>query len=264
MPGFQILLTNPFLQAAIEAARAAEAVIRRHYARGVEVALKQDSSPVTIADIESERAIIDVLARAFPGHGFYGEETGRRNAQAEYVWLIDPIDGTKSFIRGTPFFSTQIALMHRGRLIAGVSNAFMFNELAYAAVGEGAWLNGASLKVSTVTALEEATLSVGNVTALAASPSWPALGDLIDSINRFRGYGDFLHYHLLAAGKLDCVIETGLSILDMAALAVIVREAGGVFTDLAGRELDINSKSVLAASTPQLHRLVLNRLKYSE
>jgi histidinol-phosphatase len=258
------LMKNPFLRVAIEAARAGEKVIRRYYNTGVQATLKQDASPVTIADIESERAIIDILERAFPGHGFIGEETGRRNADAEYLWLIDPIDGTKSFIRGTPFFSTQIALMRRGRLIAGVSNAFIFNELAYAAAGEGAWLNGAAIRVSAVARPEQATLSVGNITGLAASPCWPALGGLIRSLDRFRGYGDFLHYHLLAAGKLDCVIETGLSILDMAALAVIVREAGGVFTDLSGRELTLDSRSVLAAATPELHRLVLNRLKYSE
>jgi histidinol-phosphatase len=253
---------NPFLQAANEAAGAAERVIRRYYNTGINVDIKSDASPVTIADIEAERAIIGVLEGAFPGHGFYGEETGKRRADAEYLWLIDPLDGTKSFIRGTPFFSTQIALMHRGRLIAGVSNAFMSGELAWAATGEGAWLNGEALKVSAVKTLHEATLSVGNVTQLAASPSWPALGRLIGAINRFRGYGDFLHYHLLAAGKLDCVIETGLSILDIAALAVIVREAGGVFTDLSGRDLDLNSNSVLAAATPELHSLVLNQLQY--
>jgi histidinol-phosphatase len=254
---------NPFLQVAIEAAKAAEQVIRRYYNTDIKITLKQDESPVTVADIESEREIISVIERAFPAHGFFGEETGKRKAGADYVWLIDPIDGTKSFIRGTPFFSTQIALMHRGRLIAGVSNAFMFDELAYAAAGEGAWLNGETLRVSAVKSLGEATLSVGNITSLAASPSWPSLGSLINSISRFRGYGDFLHYHLLAAGKLDCVIETGLSILDMAALAVIVREAGGVFTDLSGKDLDLESKSVLAAATPELHSIVLNRLKYS-
>jgi histidinol-phosphatase len=256
-------MKNPFLQVAIEAAKAAEAVIRHYYNTGVKITLKQDASPVTVADIESEREIIGVIERAFPAHGFFGEETGRRQADAEYLWLIDPIDGTKSFIRGTPFFSTQIALMRQGRLIAGVSNAFMFDELVCAAVGEGAWLNGEALKVSAIKTLDAATLSAGNITGLASSSSWPALGGLIQSINRFRGYGDFLHYHLLAAGKLDCVIETGLSILDIAALAVIVREAGGVFTDLSGKDLDLNSKSVLAAATPELHSLVLNRLKYS-
>ncbi len=255
---------NLFLQAAIEAARAAEQAIRRYYNTGVKVNLKQDASPVTIADIEAERAIIGVLESAFPAHGFYGEETGKRRVDADYLWLIDPLDGTKSFIRGTPFFSTQIALMHQGRLIAGVSNAFMSGELAWAATGEGAWLNGEALKVSPIRTLDQATLSAGNLTQLAASPSWAALGRLIGDINRFRGYGDFLHYHLLAAGKLDCVIETGLSILDIAALAVIVREAGGIFTDLAGKDLDINSKSVLAAATPELHKLVLDRLQYSE
>ncbi|HEY3488336.1 MAG TPA: inositol monophosphatase family protein [Gammaproteobacteria bacterium] len=253
---------NPFLQVAVEAAKAAEAVIRRYYNTGVKVNLKQDSSPVTVADIESEREIIGVISRAFPAHGFFGEETGKHKTEAEYLWLIDPIDGTKSFIRGTPFFSTQIALMHKGHLIAGVSNAFMFNELAYAAAGEGAYLNDERIAVSTVKSLDAATLSAGNIGNLAVSAAWPAMGKLINAINRFRGYGDFLHYHLLAAGKLDCVIETGLSILDIAALTVIVREAGGIFTDLSGEEINLGSTSVLAAATPELHKLILNRLQY--
>ncbi|MGH8454287.1 MAG: inositol monophosphatase family protein, partial [Nevskiales bacterium] len=114
---------SPLLDAAIAASRAAEQVIRRYYQSDLAVQTKADQSPVTQADIESEQVIRDTLARIFPSHGFYGEELGRSSTGAEYVWLIDPIDGTKSFVRGYPMFSTQIALMHRGELVLGVSNA---------------------------------------------------------------------------------------------------------------------------------------------
>src|SRR5690625_4695320 len=113
---------------------------------------KADASPVTAADIESEREIKRVLAAAWPEHGFYGEELGRERADGDYLWLIDSIDGTKSFVRGYPFFSTQIALMYRGELVVGVSNAPLFGtgELACAAQGIGATLNGESMHTSSI------------------------------------------------------------------------------------------------------------------
>lgn len=237
-----------YLDKAVEAARAAEEVIRYYYARETDVRLKADRSPVTRADVESEQAIKAVLSRAFPSHGFYGEELGRESADAEYVWLIDPIDGTKSFIRGYPFFSTQIALMHRGELVCGVSNAPLFNELACAAKGGGTWLNDIAIAVSEIDDLGEATLSFGNVATLAGSPRWRGLGELVRRVNRVRGYGDFYHYHLLASGRVDIVLESDVNILDIAALAVVLREAGGEITDLEGREIDLDTTSVFATN----------------
>lgn len=237
-----------FLAKAVEAARAAEDVIRHYYQGDFDVRHKDDASPVTIADVESERAIKAVLAEAFPDHGFYGEELGREADDAEYVWLIDPIDGTKSFVRGYPFFSTQIALMHRGELVCGVSNAPLFNggELACAARGAGATLNGEPIRVSEIDDLAEATLSLGNIATLAGSPRWPALGDLVRRVHRIRGYGDFYHYHLLASGRIDLVVESDVNILDIAALTVILREAGGRITDLEGAPIGLETTSVFA------------------
>lgn len=239
-----------FLEKATEAARAAEEVIRHYYHGEFDVERKADASPVTVADVESERAIKEVLADAFPDHGFYGEELGRQAADAEYVWLIDPIDGTKSFVRGYPFFSTQIALMHRGELICGVSNAPLFNggELAAAAQGAGATLNDEPIQVSVIEDLAEATLSLGNIATLAGSPRWPALGELIQRVHRIRGYGDFYHYHLLAGGRIDLVVESDLNILDIAALTVILREAGGRITDLEGGPIGLETTSVFAGN----------------
>jgi histidinol-phosphatase len=247
-----------YLEVAMAAARAAEAVINRYYRGDFTVEHKADASPVTRADVECERVIKRVLGNAFPGHGFYGEELGRESMGADYVWLIDPIDGTKSFVRGYPFFSTQIALMSAGELVVGVSNAPAFGqgEMAWAARGQGAFLDGAPLRVSAVELLSEASLSLGNIGALGASPAWPQIGRLVGDVNRTRGYGDFYHYHLLASGAVDAVIESDLNILDIAALTVIVREAGGDITELGGGPIGLESRSVLATNGRLRSRLL--------
>ena len=216
---------SPELQAALDAARAAAEIIRPLYLRNVPVTEKADRSPVTEADVRAEEAIRDVLRERFPGYGFYGEETGRHDLSAESVWLVDPLDGTKSFIRDCPFFSTQIALMRAGRLVLGVSSAPVYGEVAWAEEGTGAFLNGAPVRVSRVARLADAILSSGNLTTLArAADRWGRFGALVGQVSRLRGYGDFVHYHLLARGSLDVVVESDVGILDVAALAVIVRD----------------------------------------
>ena len=210
---------NPYLNIAIEAARAGEQVIRHYYSSNLKITVKQDRTPVTVADVETEEKIKEVILGAYPEHGFYGEETGKTNPDAEYCWLIDPIDGTKSFIREYPFFSTQIALMHQGELILGVSNGVMFEECAWASRNEGAFLNGLPIEVSQIKTLDQAALSTGNIASIAAnSTAWTNTASLLQQVGRTRGYGDFYHYHLLASGKLDIVIESDLNILDTAAL----------------------------------------------
>lgn len=244
-----------FLDVALQAADAGEKVVRHYYDRNVEVEIKEDRTPVTIADVETEKAIKDVILGAFPDHGFYGEETGKTNADAEYLWLIDPIDGTKSFVRQYPFFSTQIALMHKGELIVGVSNGIMFNERAWATKGEGAFLNGKPLHISDIAELDLAALSTGNLPSIAGTPQWANLGELITKVHRIRGYGDFYHYHLLAGGKIEIIVESDLNILDIAALTVINREAGAVVTDLQGNDIDLETSSMLAC-VPALRKEV--------
>ncbi|MGA8706198.1 MAG: inositol monophosphatase family protein [Steroidobacteraceae bacterium] len=248
------------LQAALDAARAAGEVIAALYRHNLAVTLKADKSPVTEADVGAEEAIRSVLCTRFPQYGFYGEETGCERMQSESIWLVDPIDGTKSFVRDCPFFSTQIALMRAGRLVLGVSSASVYGELAWAEAGQGAWLDGARVHVGAVATLAAAILSVGNLKTLAASAiRWSRFATLIGNLNRLRGYGDFLHYHLLARGALDVVLESDVNILDIAALTVIVREAGGIVTDLEGGEISLGSTSILAAN-PALHAAVLAAL----
>ena len=194
------------LKAAVDAAQAAAEVIRGFYQRNVRIGVKADKTPVTEADVRSEEAIRDLLMKRFPSYGFYGEETGKSGMNAESVWLVDPIDGTKSFVRECPFFSTQIALMRGGRFVLGVSMAPAYNELAWAERGGGAYLDGKQIRVSTVSTLDGVIVSSGNLKTLAASPAWSRFGSLIGGINRIRGYGDFVHYHLLARSALDAVV----------------------------------------------------------
>ncbi|MDJ0813139.1 MAG: inositol monophosphatase family protein [Woeseiaceae bacterium] len=248
------------LRTALDAASAAADISRAYYAGNFTVTTKDDLTPVTQADVECEQKIREIILERFPDHGFYGEETGRTRDDADSVWLVDPIDGTKGFVRQYPFFSTQIALMRGGEIVLGVSSGTMMDELAWAEQGQGAWLNGERLAISEVDDIDRAAVSTGNLKSLALSDGWPRLGEIVSRADRIRGYGDFYHYHLLAAGKIEAVIESDVNILDIAALSVIVTEAGGVFTDLNGHPVGLETRSVLAAN-PALHAACLERLR---
>lgn len=253
------MTAQQWLQCAHAAADAAETIIAHYYHGEFDVTRKADDSPVTQADVESEQAIAKIIRKAFPDHGFYGEETGRHGDDSRYLWLIDPIDGTKSFVRGYPFLSTQIALQVAGELTVGVSNAPLFNERAWGIRGEGAWLNDQPVRVSDIDHIERATVSTGNLRTLARGEGWSRLGRLVTRCDRIRGYGDFYHYHLLAAGKIEAVIESDVNILDIAALTVVVEAAGGRMTQLDGGPISLETTSVLA-SNGRLHDALLEAL----
>ena len=255
-------------RAANEAASAAESVINDFLQKGNwSVTLKQDASPVTEVDIATEQRIKQILTTAVPSAAFFGEETGKAAgddpSSSRCRWLVDPIDGTKSFIRGMPFYSTQIALEDNGELIVGVSNAPAYAERLVAVKGEGVWLNDDAVKCSDVTDIDNAFLSSGNLTSLASEAgSWARYGALVGRARRVRGYGDFCHYHQLCCGQTDLIVESDVNILDIAALTVGVREAGGVITDLNGGAITENTTTVLAACTKALHEQALALLAY--
>jgi histidinol-phosphatase len=250
---------SPELKAALDAAEQAAGIARSMFQRNIEVRIKADKSPVTEADVRCEIAIREILEARFPSYGFLGEETGSRDENAESLWLVDPIDGTKAFVREYSMFSTQIALMRRGEIVLGVSSAPVYGELSFAERGCGAYLNSKPIAVSQVATLESAALSSGNMKSLATGSQWARYGALVAQVSRIRGYGDFLHYHLLASGKIDAVIETDVNILDIAACVAIVNEAGGRFTDLNGAPITLQSTSVLATNG-RMHAPVLAAL----
>jgi len=251
---------SPELEIALVAARKAAEISRHYYHGNFAISTKADRTPVTQADVECEQAIRGIILDAFPEHGFFGEETGKTRADADNLWLVDPIDGTKGFVRQYPFFSTQIALMRGGEIVLGVSIGALFDEVAWAERGQGAWLNEKRLAVSSIGDPASAAISTGNLKSLALSDGWSKLGKVVAQADRIRGYGDFYHYHLLAAGKIEAVIESDVNILDIAALSVIVEESGGLFTDLNGKPPHLETRSVLAAN-PALHQRLLADLQ---
>ena len=244
---------------AIDASNAAAKLIRSYFKGNFNVDIKKDMTPVTEVDIKAENTIKEIILNAFPDYGFYGEETCRENKNSEYTWLVDPIDGTKGFVRGYPFFSTQIALMHHDEIILGVSNAPIFEEIIFAEKGKGAWMNNKQMHISNTKDIVSSTISTGNLKTIAQSENWMNLGKIVSKADRIRGYGDFYHYHLLASGKIDVVIESDVNILDVAALSLIIEESGGVFTDFQGESPNLDTTSVIA-SNPILYSSIKKEL----
>src|ERR1700730_7476350 len=158
---------SPELQAALDAPEQAAVIARSMFQHNIEVRIKADKSPVTEADVRCEIAIREILEARFTYYGFFGEETGSRDEHAESLWLVDPIDGTKAFVREYPMFSTQIALMRRGEIVLGVSSPPVYAALAFAERGRGAYLNGKPIAVSQIATIESAVLSSGNMKSLA-------------------------------------------------------------------------------------------------
>lgn len=252
-----------FLKVALMAVEESKKLIRKAYeAQGFNITIKGDYTPVTEVDVNVETLIRSIIVENFPEHGMWGEEGGMINPESDYQWLVDPIDGTKAFIRRRPFFSTQIALMYKGEMILGVSCAPCFGEgeIAYATKGNGTFIDGQKVSVSDISELRDAVFSSGNIKSLTKNDAgWLKYGELLRAINSTRGFGDFLHYHYTAAGKVDIVVESDVTILDVAALSIIVEEAGGKVTDLHGNKLTLESTSIVATNG-LLHDQVLSYL----
>ena len=251
-------MDSQFLTVALDAAKNAEEILLSYYnADTLDVALKPDETPVTRADTEAEKTIRETIKQTFPDHGFLGEEYGIEKGDSPYIWIIDPIDATKNYVRKIPIFGTQIALMHDKELILGVSNAPLLNELLYAEVDKGAFLNGKPIKVSEVSQPSDAMVCHGGLNWFIEKGTFTGVYDLIKIAARTRGFGDFYSYHLVASSRADVVIEAAISIWDIAAITVIVREAGGCVTDIQGQAITIDTASLIATNGI-LHNRILD------
>ena len=254
-------MTSQFLTVALEAAKNAEEIISSYYsADTLKVELKDDETPVTRADTEAEKAIRETITQVFPDHGFLGEEYGTQEGESPYLWIIDPIDATKNYIRKIPIFGTQIALMKDEELILGVSNAPLLNELMYAEIDKGAFLNGKPIGVSKVIQPVDAMICHGGLKWFVEKGTFNSIYNLINDAARTRGFGDFYMYHLVASARVDAVIEAAISIWDIAAITVIVREAGGTVTDIQGHAVGKDTDSIIATNGV-LHNKILDYFK---
>ena len=254
-------MPSQFLTVALEAAKNAEEIITSYYTGdAMKVEMKADETPVTLADTGAEKVIRETIKQAFPDHGFIGEEYGIEAGSSPYLWIIDPIDATKNYIRKIPIFGTQIALMKGEELILGVSNAPLLNELLYAEAGSGAFLNGEPITVSSVTHPKDAMVCHGGLKWFIEKGTFPGIYNFIKDAARTRGFGDFYMYHLVASARADAVVEAAISIWDIAAISVIVREAGGKVTDIRGQDITKDTESMVATNGI-LHDTVLDYFK---
>jgi histidinol-phosphatase len=239
----------------------------RFRAVDLHVASKPDMTPVSDADTAVERAIRGTLARARPRDGMLGEEFGVTEAPAgpgTRQWVIDPIDGTKNFVRGVPIWGTLIALMENGRPVVGLVSAPALGRRWWAATGHGAFAGrhttaATPIKVSAVAQLPDASVCYSSLNGWEERGLLDPMLDILRQSWRSRAYGDFYGYMLVAEGAVDAMVEPDLSLWDLAALIPIVTEAGGTFTDLAGKP-DPGAGSAVA-SNGKLHDDLLGRLR---
>jgi histidinol-phosphatase len=224
---------DPRLEVMVEAARAGGAVALEHYRRGFSVSLKADRSPVTQADQEAERAIADVLRARCPDHGVLGEEHGESGPR-QRRFIIDPIDGTRNFVRHIPTWAVLIGLEDGGAVTAGVVFQPVTGVLHTAWRGRGAWRDGERIRVSPVDALERALVVHSSINFLKRTPYWDGFLRLADRTQVQRGFGDFSAYLWVAEGQGEIALSTTVKAWDVAALKVVVEEAGGRVTDLDG------------------------------
>ena len=234
MGGVSAPPAHPVLAAAVEAARAAGEIAMRYYRGSVEVTIKPDRTPVTQADREAEQAITRMLGLAFPDWGFLGEEFGERGSR-EIRWIIDPIDGTRNFVRRIPIWAVLIALEEHGAITTGVVLNPVTGELFTARRGEGAFLNGERLRVSECEAMKDATVLHSGLRLVREAGHWDGFVRLFDAGSRTRGFGDYYGYGLVAEGKAEIYVEVDLKPWDVAPVKILVEEAGGRLTDFAGR-----------------------------
>jgi histidinol phosphatase-like enzyme (inositol monophosphatase family) len=238
-------------------ADAARPIVTRHFRTGLVVDDKADLSPVTIADREAESAMRGLLDQHAPQHGVFGEEHGAVRTDAEYVWVLDPIDGTRAFITGLPIFGTLIALLHRGRPVLGLIDQPVLQERWLGVAGERSTLNGRPISVRSCTALDRAYM-YSTTPIMFSGASAQRHEALTERVKLFRWGGDCYAYGLLAAGHVDLVVENSLKLYDFAALVPVVQGAGGLITDWRGQPLDARSDgSVLAAGDEAVHRAAL-------
>ena len=258
-PAFAAAVPEALVALALRMADAARAAVMPHFrARALVVDDKADSSPVTAADRECERALRALVARECPGHGVVGEEMAPTRADAEWVWAIDPIDGTKSFVTGKPLFGTLIALLHRNRPVLGIIDLPAIGVRYLGVAGRLSTRNGHAIRVRPCAALSEAWLYATTPEMFRAGREAGAFDRLKKRV-KHRVYGaECLAYGLLAEGFVDLVAEATMKPVDYLALVAVVEGAGGVITDWQGRALGLDSSGqVLAAGDPRRHKEAL-------
>ncbi len=240
-------------------AKASAEVILSYYNSDFAVDIKEDNSPVTIADKCAEKLMRDMIIEKFPDHGIIGEEYGEYNKDAEYTWVLDPIDGTKSFIHRVPLFGTLIALMKNNKPVLGVINLPVLKELIIGAVSRPTTFNGKEISVNSSASLKDSLLLCTDLLDVEKYQNLELFLFLTKQVKLYRSWGDCYMYSMLARGLADIAVDPVMNYWDIQALVPIIQGAGGIITDHQGNEVNEESTSIIASS-PELHSQVVQIL----
>jgi histidinol phosphatase-like enzyme (inositol monophosphatase family) len=245
-----------FLDFAIETARSGGQRTLPYFEAGVSVEIKSDESPVTKADREAESVIREAISRRFPDHEIYGEEFGSTSGKSPYRWIVDPLDGTRNFVRGIPYYAALLALEFEGEIVVGVAYEPARDEMVFASRGGGAFDGGGRrLRVSKIDTLSQAMLMHGSLRLIAQHGYARPFAALLEAVEYDNGFGDYYGHLLVARGSADVMLDPVVAPYDVAAIKLIVEEAGGCFTSLTG-ERTIYGGTALSTNAA-LHRAVL-------
>lgn len=245
----------PILEQAVEIAESASRLALSHFRQAILIEMKENGTPVTIADKKTEEKIRAELEAVFPKHSILGEELGEVGADPDFVWTIDPIDGTRSFIRGIPLWGTLLGLLVKGEPAVGVVVLPAIGETYFAAKGQGAFCNGTQIHVSAARVLESAIVGCGDLSCFESAGKSEYHQALTKNAELVRGYTDCFGHAMVARGALDAMVDPLVSIWDVAPIACLVKEAGGEYYAFNG-ESTVREKSFLS-STPGLKKPLL-------
>ena len=223
------------LEIAKRAASAAQVVILSHYEKGLSVEWKPDNTPVTIADKGAEEKLRQVFEKETPDFGVIGEEFGIEKPDAEFKWVFDPIDGTKSFIRGVPLFGTLIGLYHKDEPLVGIVNLPAQNHMLYAGKGLGAFVDNVQVHVSQVAKMNQGLALSGTVNTFETEGYAENFDRYRKAASLYRGWGDCYGYYLVAAGRAEIMVDPVVSLWDIAPFLLLMKEAGGKFSTIDGK-----------------------------
>jgi histidinol-phosphatase len=252
-----------YLDFAIETAYLAGKLTLSYFQTGLVADSKRDGSPVTLADRSAEEMIRSRIEKAYPSHAIVGEEFGvQETAGASHRWLIDPIDGTKSFVAGVPLYSVLLGLEIEGRVEVGVIYLPALNELVAAATGHGCWWNGRRARVSQVSRIDQAVTAFTEIRNFGKYGRWDAFQRMMQRSRLCMGWNDAYGYVLAATGRIDVMLDPVMAVWDCGPMPAIFREAGGYFGDWQGNETIYHPEGL--ATNPALLPEVLNILAGSD
>jgi histidinol-phosphatase len=232
------------LEFALDAAWQAGRITLGYFQSGIDFEKKGDDSPVTIADKQSEQKLREMIGKSWPDHGIIGEEYGEQKGSSPLTWIIDPIDGTKSFVHGVPIYSVLVALTEGDHSLVGVAHYPALNETIYAVRGQGCFWNGRRTHVSSVNNMADATLLASDIKGYEERGKAEAWKRLLDSTYIQRTWGDSYGYALVATGRAEIMVDPIMWLWDCAPFQVILEEAGGTFTDWKGKSTIHASESI--------------------